>query len=152
MSLGSNGVDRARSLQKILKQLYGTNFCNNMLHRVSCRDKMVSNAPKHYKMHVNLSFGSNGADNLRSLRKIPMRLHGTKFCINCSSARFTRSFVVQQNYPKCTQMVRNTPRHVFRFQSFGLGLFLRKILMRLHGMIFYISCISSDRSAPSFVQ
>ena len=32
MSLGSNGVDRARSLQKILKRLCGTNFCINRLH------------------------------------------------------------------------------------------------------------------------
>ena len=52
-------------------QLCGTNFCINMLHRVSCSDETVPNAPKHYKMHEDLSFGSNGADKLRLLRKIP---------------------------------------------------------------------------------
>ena len=29
MSLGSNGVDRVRSLQKIMMRLRGTNFCIN---------------------------------------------------------------------------------------------------------------------------
>ena len=53
------------------RRLCGTNFCINMLHRVSCSDETVPNAPKHYKMHENLSFGSNGANKLRLLRKIP---------------------------------------------------------------------------------
>ena len=50
---------------------FGMNFCINMLLRVPCSDETVPNAPKHYKMHKNLSFGSNGADKLRLLRKIP---------------------------------------------------------------------------------
>ena len=69
MSLGSNGVNRAHSMQKILTRRCGTNFCVNMVHRVSCSDETMPNAPKHYKMHENLSFGSNGADKLRSFRK-----------------------------------------------------------------------------------
>ena len=56
---------------KKLTQLCGTNFCINMLHRVSCSDETVPNAPKHYEMHENLNFGSIGADKLRLLRKIP---------------------------------------------------------------------------------
>ena len=125
-------------------RLRGTNFCINctsqyVLQQVSCGYETIPNAPKYYETDRSISLGSNGADWVCLLRK---NLRATKFCINCSSAHFTPSFVVQQNCPKYTQMVRNTPRHVFRFQSFGLGLFLRKTLMRLHGMIFYISCIS----------
>ena len=51
-----------------------------------------------------MSLWSNGVDQVRLLRKIPMRLRGTKFCT--SSARFAPSFVRQTNGPKCTQMVQ----------------------------------------------
>ena len=64
------------------------------LHRVSCSNETLPNAPKYYETHQNMSLGSNGVDWVRSLRKIPMRLHGTIFCINCtSSTRFAPSFV-----------------------------------------------------------
>jgi len=62
----------ACSLQKKPTRLCGKNFCINVLHRVSYSDEMVPNAPKHYKIYENLSFGSNGADKLRLLWKIPM--------------------------------------------------------------------------------
>ena len=99
MSLGSNGVGRVRSLRKILKRLHGTNLCFNapvqpVLHQVSCRNETLPNAPKHYETHQNMSLWSNGVDRVRSLRKIPMRFHGTNLCINCtSSTRFAPSFV-----------------------------------------------------------
>ena len=41
--------------------------------------------------HQNISLGSNGVDRVRSLQKIPKRLHGTNFCT--SSAHFAPSFV-----------------------------------------------------------
>ena len=44
------------------------------LHRVSCSNETLTNAPKHYEMHQNMSLGSNGVDRVHSLRKIPMRL------------------------------------------------------------------------------
>ena len=62
MSLGSNVMDRARSLQKILMRLCGTNFCINMVLQVSWSDKTVPNAPKQYEMQQNMSLGSNGVD------------------------------------------------------------------------------------------
>ena len=65
-----------------------------ILHRVSCSNKTLPNAPKHYETHTNMSFGSNGVDRVRSLPKIPMRVHGSNFCINCtSSAYFAPSFM-----------------------------------------------------------
>ena len=99
MSLGSNGVGRVHSLRKIAKRLHGTNLCINCtcsthLHQVSCSNEALPNAPKHYEMHQNMSLWSNGVDRVRSLRKIPMRFHGTNLCMNCtSSTHFAPSFV-----------------------------------------------------------
>ena len=98
MSLGSNGADWVCSLQKILRRLHGMNFCINCtsstrLHRVSCSNETLLNAPKHYETHTNMRLGSNGVDWARSLRKILMRLHSTNFSINCtSSTLFAPSF------------------------------------------------------------
>ena len=63
-------------------------------------------------------------DRLRLLRKIPTRLRGMNFCT--SSARFAPSFVRQPNGPKCTQIVQNAPKHQFRVQWGGLGMFVVK--------------------------
>ena len=55
------------------------------LHRVSHSNEMVPKAPKHYETHQNMSLGFNGMDRVPSLRKVPMRLRCTNFCINCTS-------------------------------------------------------------------
>ena len=104
MILGSDGVDRVRSLRKILMRLRGKNFCINCssstrfaLSFMQLRNDpkcTIPNAPKHYETHQNMSLGSNGVDLLRSLPKIPMRVRGMNFCINCtSSAYFAPSFM-----------------------------------------------------------
>ena len=62
--------------------------------------------------HQNISLGSNGVDRVRSLQKIPTRLHGTNF--GTSSARFAPSFVRQPSGPECTRIVRNAQKHQFR--------------------------------------
>src|SRR6185312_1701324 len=85
---------------------------------------MVPNAPKRYKMHQNVSLGSNGVDLVHSLQKIPSRLRGTNFCT--SSARFAPSFVRQPNGPECTQIVQNAPKHQFRVQCGGSDAFVAK--------------------------
>jgi hypothetical protein len=64
------------------------------LHRLSCNNETIQNAPKHYEMHEIMSLGSNGVDWLCSLQKIPMRFYGTNLCIDCtSSTHFAPSFV-----------------------------------------------------------
>jgi hypothetical protein len=40
------------------------------LQRVSCSYQTIPNAPKHYGTHQNISLGSNGVDQMRSLQKI----------------------------------------------------------------------------------
>ena len=65
-----------------------------ILHRVSCYNVIVPNAPKWYEMHQIMRLGSIGVGWECSLRKIPTRLRCTNFCINCtSSAWFAPSFV-----------------------------------------------------------
>ena len=61
---------------------------------------------------------------MRSLRKIPTRLHGTNFCT--ISACFSTSFVTQATGPQCTKIVRNAPNHEFRVQWGGSGAFVAK--------------------------
>ena len=74
-----------------------------ILHQVLCSNERLPNALKHYKMHQNMSLGSNWVDRVRSLREIPMRLHATNLCINSTiSARIASTFMQQQNNPKCT--------------------------------------------------
>ena len=57
-------------------------------------------------------------------KKTPTRPRGTNFCT--SSACFAPSFVRQPNGPKCTQIVQNAPKHQFRVQWGGLGMFVVK--------------------------
>src|SRR6185503_14174335 len=99
-SLGSNGVDRVRSLQKKIRcDFAARNFAlialiQPVLHKASCSNETIQNAPKHYETQQYMSLRSNGVGRVHSLRKIPKRLHGTNLCINCtSSTHFAPSFV-----------------------------------------------------------
>src|SRR6185436_480087 len=57
-------------------------------------------------------------------KKTPTRLCCTNFCT--SSASLAQSFVRQPNGPKCAQIIRNVPKHQFRVQWGGSGVFLAK--------------------------
>ena len=125
-SLGSNGLDRVRSLRNIPKRLRGTNFCTSSACFASsfvrqpnspvCT-QIVRNAP-------NRQFRVQCGDWMCSLRKIPTRLRGTNFCT--SSACCAPSFVRQPNGPECTLIVRNAPKHEFWVQWGGSGAFVVK--------------------------
>jgi len=98
-----------------------------VLHRVSCSYKMIPNAAKHFATHQNMSLGSNGVDWVRLLRKIPISLRGTNFCINCTSSPcIASSFMQLRNGPNCTQTLCNAQKHEFRVQWSGLGVFVAK--------------------------
>ena len=94
-------------------------FCTECCHaaKLSQMHSNSTNAPKH-EVRVRLG-GSSG-----SLWKIPTRLRGTNFCT--TSARFAPSFVWQPNGTKCTQIVRNAPKHEFRSQRGQSGVFVAK--------------------------
>ena len=114
MSLGSNGVDQERLLPNILTWFCGTNFCISRTSSAHFEPSFIRrwNGPKctkQYETHQNMSLGSNGVNQVCSLRKIPTRHRGTNFCINCtSSTSFEINFIRQRNGSKCTQTVRNT--------------------------------------------
>ena len=115
LSLGSNRVDRVRSLWKTTMQLRCTNFCiiapvRPVLHRVLCSNEMVPNAPNHYEMHQNMSLGSNDVDRVHLLWKLSSWLRCTNFCINCTySDRFCTEFCA---ITKWSQMHPNTTKHI----------------------------------------
>ena len=159
LSLGSNGVDWVRSLWKHPTRLRGMNFwinCTTSTHFAPSFMQLLTipNAPKHYEMHQNMTLGSNDVDWVRSLRKIPMWIHGTSFCINCtSSPRFAPSLIISY------ETIPNAPKHCKTHQNMGLGSngldwvrSSQKILTRLLGTKFCINCTSSDHFAPSFMQ
>ena len=108
-----------------------------ILHRVSCIYEMIPNAPKHYATHQNMSLESNGADWVRSLRKLPIWLHGTNICINCTSSPcFSPSLMQLWNDPKCSLTLCNAPKHEFMVQWGGLGAFVEKnpCVTSMHGL------------------
>jgi hypothetical protein len=93
MSLGSNGVDRVRSLRKIKTILCFANLGVMALVRQFCIDIRV--VTKQSETPENMSFGSNGVDRVRSLRKKPAQLHLANLCVNGnSSASFSATFVL----------------------------------------------------------
>src|SRR6185295_13566381 len=64
MSLGSNEVDRVRSLRKILIRLRGKTYAlitpvQPILYQASCSNETIQNAPKHYETQQYMSLGSN---------------------------------------------------------------------------------------------
>jgi hypothetical protein len=68
-----------------------------VLHRLSCSHEKVQNAQ-------NISFGSNGLDLVRSLRKILTQLRLENLFVNgASSAYFASTFVQFRNSPKCAK-------------------------------------------------
>ena len=72
-----------------------------VLHCVSWSYETIPNAHKHYETHQNMRLGSNGVDQVRSLRKITTWLPGTNFCINWTgSLCFATSFMQLRNDPK----------------------------------------------------
>src|SRR6185437_12193143 len=126
VSLMSNGVDRVCSLRKITTRHPGTNCGTSSAHFALSfvRQPSGPECTQIVQNHQNISLGSNGVDRVRSLQKIPTRLHGTNYCT--SSARFAPSFVKQPNGLGCTQIVSHTPKCQFRVQWGGSGVFVAK--------------------------
>ena len=126
---------------------------HTVLHWVSCSYETISNAPKHYATHQNMSVGSNGVDWVCLLRKLPTWLHGTNFCINCtSSPRFAPSFMQLER-------ITDELKHYETYQNMSLGSngvdwvhSLRKIPTWLRGRNSCINCTSSPYFGSSFME
>ena len=124
-----------------------------VLHRVSCSNETLPNAPKQYETHQNMNLGSNGVDRVRSLRKIRMRLRGTNFCFNGTrSSPFVSSFVQVMKNPKWTQTLWNTPKYEYSVQWGGSGAFVAKNTTLIRGTNFCMNWTSLVCFATSFMQ
>ena len=84
ISLGSNGVDRERSLRKFTRTFALITHVWLVLLWVLCGSETVPNVPKQKETHENVSLGSNYVDQERSFWEILTRLCGTNFCFNCT--------------------------------------------------------------------
>ena len=105
MSLQSNGVDRVRSLRKIMTRFRGTNFCTSLARfalsvvtHPNCPKctQIVQNEPKH---EVRVQWGGSEAFVSKNSDTTSWHRHLHHF------GRFARSFVRQTNSTKCTQIV-----------------------------------------------
>ena len=70
MSLGSNGVDRERSLQKFQQDIMARTFALiapvwRVLQQVLCNSETVQKAPERKETHRTMSLGSNSVDRER---------------------------------------------------------------------------------------
>src|SRR6185503_7215463 len=122
-----------------------------VLHRVSCSNETLPNAPKHYETHQNMSLWSNGVD--RSV-------HCEKF--RCDFMARTCALIapvqpVLHRVSCSNEILPNTPKHYEEHTNMSLGsnggdwvLSLRKIPKRLHGTNLSINYTSSTRFATSF--
>ena len=120
-----------------------------VLQRLSSRNEILPNAPKHNETHQNMSLESNGGGSGAFVAKNSNANSWHKFCT--SSVRFAPRLVRQPNGPKCSKMVQNSPKHEFRVQWGGLVRSLRKIPKRLPGTNLCINCTSSTCFVMSFV-
>ena len=126
MSLGSNGVDRVRSLRKIPKWLRDTNFCTS-LARFASSFVRQPNSPKCTKkvqfvrkQKFRVQRGGSGA----FVAKNSNAIRGTNF--RTSSAHFPSSVGSQPNGPNYTKILRNTQKYEFWVQWGGSGAFVAK--------------------------
>jgi hypothetical protein len=91
-----------------------------------------------------MSFGSNGVDRVRSLRKIKTTVCLANLCVNgASSARFASSFV--------NETVRDAPKHELWVQWSGSGAFVAKKANATSFSELYVNGTSSSSFAKTFV-
>ena len=126
---------------------------NPVLHRVSCSYETIPNASKHYATHQNMSFGSNGVDWVRSLRKTRRDFVAQTFAL--IAPVHTILHQVSCSY----ETITNASKHYETYENKSLGSVgvdwvhsLQKIPTWLHGTNFYINCTSSPCFASSFME
>ena len=123
-----------------------------VLHRVSCSNETLPNALKCYETQQNKSLGCTLLDRVCSLWKIPWRLHGTNFCINCTcSTRLHRVLCSNETFPNAPKYYETHQNMSLESNGVGQVHSLWKIPKRLHVTNLCINCTTSTSFAPSFV-
>ena len=80
-----------------------------VLHRVSSSYEKIPNAPEHYEMHQNMIYGPMGWIRYFGCEKLQRDLVETFALI--APVCFATSFMQLRNDPKCTELIRNGPKH-----------------------------------------
>jgi hypothetical protein len=98
-----------------------------VLHRFSCSNETLTNAPKHYENAPKHEFRDQWGGSRAFVAKNSAAISWHELCINCtSSAYFASSFMQERNNPKCTETLQNTPIHEFSILWGGPGAFIAK--------------------------
>ena len=123
-----------------------------VLQQVSCSYETISNAPKYYETDRNISFGSNGVDWVRSLRKIPMWFVARTFALIAPIPPVLHR--VSCSY----ETIPNASKHYEMGQNMSLGFYgldrvwsLPKLPTRLCGTNILINCTILGHFAPCFI-
>src|SRR6185312_8514284 len=126
VSLGSNEVNRLRSLRKIPTRLRGTNFCTNLARFApsfvrqqngpECT-QIVQNATKR---QFRVRWGVSGAFVAKNSDATSWHELLHKF------GPFCTEFRKATKWSECTQIVRNAPKRQFKVQWGGSGVFVAK--------------------------
>ena len=124
-----------------------------ILHQVSCSNEMVPNAPKHYETQQKLSLGSNGVDQVRSLRNIQCNFVAWTFALigpvqpilHWVSSR-NKTIPKAPNHYETQQKLSLVSNGVDQVRSLG------KLPTQLRGTNFCINCTSSDHFALSLLR
>src|SRR6185295_15018294 len=126
VNLGSNGVDRVRSLRKIPKRLRGTNFCTtsarfapNFVRQPNGHEctQIVRNTPKR---QFRVQWGGSGA--FVAKNSDPTSWHELLHYFGPFCTEFRKA----TKHLECTQILRNAPKRQYRIQWGGLGAFVVK--------------------------
>ena len=97
------------------------------LHRVSYNIETIPNAPKHYETNKKRVYCPMGWTRCFGCTTVRHDLVARTFFSNGSSpTQIASSFVQKRNDPKCTQTLRNSPKHESGIQWGGLGAFVAK--------------------------
>ena len=86
-----------------------------VLYRVKCSYKTIPNTPKHYATHQNMSLGSNGVDQVHSLRKIQCDFMARNFVL-IEPVQY-----VLKQVPCSYGTIPNAPKYYETHQNISLG-------------------------------
>ena len=124
-----------------------------ILHRVSCSNKTIQNAPKYYKTHQYKSYDSHEGDWVCQLWKIPMRLMAQ------TCALIAPFQPVLHRISSINETLPNAPKHYETHKNMSLGInwvdrvcSFWKILTRLHGTNLCINSTIPACITSTFVQ
>ena len=114
-----------------------------VLHRASCSNEIIQNAPKHYETHQYMSLGSNGVDDATSSHELLHQLHQfNPFC--------TEFHVVMKHCQMHPNTTRRTKTLVYGPMGWIGSVHWKNF--RLRGTNFCTKCTSSTQFATSFVR